>query len=313
MKYQSIVFLFPGQGAQCVGMGKDFFENFAEARAVFEEGESLLGTQVTKLIFDGPEEMLRETKHSQTAIYLTSLALCAVLKKQFPFLNAKMMAGLSLGEYSALTASGRVSFSSCLGLVNYRGACMHEACEGSRGAMAAVLGLSSQEVKALVQELQLPNDLWIANYNSPEQTVISGTVMGVERGMAYAKERGAKRVIALKVHGAFHSGLMKGAEEKLKETVTNLAIQESKVRLVMNVTGEYVEKSSEISFYLLSQITQSVLWEKTIETMKKEGDLFLEIGPGKTLAGLNKQNGVIVPTLSINKVGDLDLLAQLLT
>jgi [acyl-carrier-protein] S-malonyltransferase len=204
-----------------------------------------------------------------------------------------------------------MAFSAALPLVHHRGALMHEACERTRGTMAALFGLSLVEVRSLVSELNLPNDLWVANVNSKEQIVISGTLEGVERGIQRAKERGAKRAIPLKVHGAFHSGLMQSAKEKLREKILATPLQESEVGVVMNVPGELVGSISEIRSFLIAQVTEPVLWEKSISTMQG-GDLFLEIGPGKTLAGLNKQMGIQAPTLSINKIEDLDILATTL-
>ena len=158
-------FLFPGQGAQSVGMGKDFYETYTAAREVFQQGDELLGRSLSKLIFEGPAEALTETRNSQTAIYLTSIALLRVLTEQFPDLKPSVCAGLSLGEYTALTASKKVAFESCLPLVQFRGNAMNDACEATRGTMAALFGLSAEDVEQMVAELALPNDLWVANFN----------------------------------------------------------------------------------------------------------------------------------------------------
>ena len=213
-RHKKITYLFPGQGAQYVGMGKDFAENYPRAKETFEEADDLLGRNLSKIIFEGPTELLTETINSQPAIYVTSMAILRVLEEQFPDLKPTSCAGLSRGESTALTAGLRLPFASCLPLVQYRGECMNEACETTPGTMAAIFGLSAQELEQLVKELNLPQDLWVANFNCPGQTVISGTLKGVEAGIEAAKTKGARRVIALRVHGALHSGLMALAEEK---------------------------------------------------------------------------------------------------
>lgn len=313
MKFKKIAFLFPGQGAQTVGMGKDFYHSFIDAKEVFDEGESLLKYPIKDLIFKGPEDQLKETRYSQIAIFLTSLSFFRVVQKQFPHLNPYLMAGLSLGEYTALTASQRTTLADAVPLVHYRGQCMHESCETTKGTMAAILGLSSSSVTEMVAELSLPEDLWIANYNSPEQTVISGSLMGIEKAVMAAKTKGAKKILPLKVHGAFHSGLMQSAQDKLKYQISSLRLKDSFIKLVMNVTGVIVHNPEEIRNLLIEQVTGSVHWEKSMKTIQEEDvDLVLEIGPGKTLAGLAKQNGFQAPLLSINKIEDLELLNQLI-
>lgn len=305
-----VAFLFPGQGAQYPGMGKDFFDRYVEAREIFQFGDELLQRSLSKLIFEGPAEALTETKNSQTAIYLVSMALLHVLKKEFPALQPTVCAGLSLGEYTALTASKKILFETCLPLVQFRGEAMNAACETTRGTMAAIFGLSAEEIEGLVASLNLPQDLWVANFNCPGQTVVSGTIQGVEKGSEAAKNKGAKRVIPLKVHGAFHSGLMKLAEEKLAQEIQKIELLDSPIDLVMNVPGGYVTNSGKIRPYLIQQVTSPVRWEQSIRAMAPQVDLFIEIGCGKTLAGLNKQMGLIAPTISLTKVEDLENVAE---
>lgn len=187
---------------------------------------------------------------------------------------------------------------------------MNEACESTDGTMTAIFGLSAEEVEQMVRELNLPQDLWAANFNCPGQTVISGTRKGIEVGSEEAKRRGAKRVIPLKVHGAFHSGLMRLAEEKLEKKIQEIEIHESAVQLVMNVPGDYVSEEDAIRTYLTRQVTSPVRWEQGIRAMMPHVASFIEIGCGRTLAGMNKQIGVPTPTLTINKVEDLEKLAQ---
>lgn len=308
-KYNNIAFLFPGQGAQYTGMAKDFYETYSEVREVFQQADDILGRNISDIILKGPEATLTETKNSQTGIYVVSLAILKVLQKQFPDLQPSVTAGLSLGEYTALTASNRLPFEPGLRLVQFRGQFMNDACEATKGTMAVIIGLDADVVEKMVKEVNLPNDLWAANFNCPGQVAISGTLKGVEEGTAAAKAKGAKMVIPLKVHGAFHSGLMRLAEEKLKEHVEKAPLSDSPIGLVMNVTGGYVKDLNEIRGNMIKQVTSPVKWEQGIRAMNNQGvDLYLEIGCGKALTGFNKKMGWTAPTFSIERVPDLEQL-----
>lgn len=295
-------FIFPGQGAQYVGMGKDFYDAFAIARETFEEADDLLGEKFSKIIFEGPEEVLTQTKNSQLAIFIVSVAILRVVQQQFPDLKPIVCAGLSLGEYTALYASGKLGFKETLFLVRERARLMNEACEKVPGTMAAVLGLDAAGIEAAVKGIE---GVWVANFNAPGQTVISGTKEGIEKASLILKEKGAKRVIPLTVHGAFHSGLMRSAQEGLAPFVNAASLKESSIDLVMNVPGNYTK---EIRQNLISQVTQSVRWEQSITAMKEAGvEFFLEIGCGKTLTGLNRKMG-ITTLAAVDKVTDLELI-----
>lgn len=310
-KSKKIAFLFPGQGAQYIGMGKDFVESFAAARLTFEEADEILKRKLSKIILEGPEATLTETRNSQTGIYVTSIALLRTLQELFPHLTPTVAAGLSLGEYTALYATNRLSFADGLTLVQRRGDYMNDACEATKGTMAVILGLDAPAVESLVKEVNMPKDLWAANFNCPGQVVISGTSKGIELGSAAAKAKGAKRVLPLQVSGAFHSGLMKQAEERLSEYILHAPIKESTIELVMNVPGTAVKDLNQIKSNLIKQVTHSVRWEQGVRYMADSGvDLFIEIGCGKTLAGFNKRIGVTAPTISIEKIEDLNLLEK---
>jgi len=297
-------FIFPGQGAQYVGMGKDFFDSFVIARETFQEADDLLGMSLSKIIFEGPEDLLTQTKNSQVAIFVTSMAIFRTMQQQLPDLIPSVSAGLSLGEYTALSASNRLNFTDTLLLVRERARLMNDACEKVPGTMAAVLGLDAEGIAAAVKGL---NGVWVANYNAPGQTVISGTKEGIEKAALILKERGAKRVIPLTVHGAFHSGLMQSAQDGLAPFVERVSLADSEIEFVMNVPGGFVTNKEEIRRNLIAQVTQSVRWEQGIEAMKAAGvDFFLEIGCGKTLSGLNRKMG-ITSMSSIEKVTDLEL------
>lgn len=305
-KFQKIAFIFPGQGAQYVGMGKDFIENFPIARQTFEEADEILGRNLSKIVKEGPEQLLTETKNSQTGIFVTSVALLRTLKQLFPKLSAAYTAGLSLGEYTALHASDRISFSEGLQIVQKRGQYMNDACEATKGTMAVVLGMTGDDVQAVVKDVNLPNELWVANYNCPGQVVISGTLKGIEAGTAALQAKGAKRVLPLQVYGAFHSGLMQSAEQKLTPYIHEMSIKDSPTKLVMNVIGNTAKDNSDIKTNLIKQVTHSVRWEQGIRHMMDAGvDLFIEIGCGKTLSGFNKRIGVLAPTWSLEKIEDL--------
>ncbi len=284
-------------------MGRDFYDAFSVAKETFQEADDLLKEKLSKIIFEGPLDLLTETKHSQLAIFVNSMAILRVLQQQLPNWVPDACAGLSLGEYTALSASKRLGFKETLLLVRERALLMNEACEKIPGTMAAVLGLSAEEIRAAVQGL---SGVWIANFNAPGQTVVSGTKEGIEKAAILLKDKGAKRVIPLTVHGAFHSGLMQSAQEGLKPLIAQTQIQDSPIGFVMNVPGDFVKGIAEVKRNLEIQVTQSVKWEQGIEAMKREGvELFLEIGCGKTLTGLNKKMGV--SALSIEKIQDLEL------
>ena len=301
---KKIAFLFPGQGAQYVGMGKDFYDAFAIARETFQEADDLLGEKLSKIIFEGPQELLTETRYSQVAIFVTSMAIFRTIQQQLDGWTPSVCAGLSLGEYTALCASGRLSFAETLMLVKERARLMNEACERIPGTMAAVLGLDAAGIEAAVKGL---NGVWVANYNAPGQTVISGTKEGIERAAQALKEKGAKRVLPLTVHGAFHSGLMQSAQEGLKGAIERAPIIDSQIELVMNVPGAFVKSVAEIRANLIRQVTQSVRWEQGIAALKASGvDFYLEVGCGKTLTGLNKKMDISSMS-AIDKVADLEV------
>ncbi len=301
---KKVAFIFPGQGAQYPGMGKDFAEQFAIARETFEEADDILGEKLSSIIFEGPETELTKTKYSQTGIFVTSVAILRVLQSQMPDLVPVFCSGLSLGEYTALYASGRLSFKETLLLVRERARLMNEACECEAGTMAAVLGLSGPDVEAALSGI---GGVWVANYNCPGQIVISGTKEGVEAGSAALKAAGAKRVLPLQVSGAFHSGLMQSAQDQLTPFIQAASLTESSIGFVMNVPGQFVEDLSAIRKNLASQVTQSVRWEQGIRAIEQaKVDLYVEIGCGKTLAGLNRKIGVAAPTVSVDKIADLE-------
>lgn len=309
---KKIAFLFPGQGAQYPGMGRDFFENFEQARHVFEEANDILGRNLSKLILEGPEKVLTETKNSQTAIFVSSMALLRVMESLFPSIKPTFCAGLSLGEYTALTAAGYLQFHEALKLVQFRGECMNEACERTTGSMAVVLGLEALTVEETVRACNLPNDLWVANFNCPGQIVISGTLKGIEAGSAALQAKGAKRVLPLQVHGAFHSGLMKLAEEKLAKPIQEIEFKQGHAQIAMNVPGDIVSDLAAMRRFLIQQVTNSVRWEQGIRSIERQGpELYIEFGPGKTLSAMNKRIGTAAPTLSIEKIADLDQIGAL--
>ncbi|MBA3237889.1 MAG: ACP S-malonyltransferase [Parachlamydiaceae bacterium] len=307
-----IAFLFPGQGAQYPGMAKDFFQAFAVARQTFEEADDLLGRKLSTIIFEGPETELTETKNSQVGIFVASMAILRVLQEQMPDLKPAVCAGLSLGEYTALCASGRLGFADTLRLVDQRGRFMNDACEETKGTMAVVLGLEGQEVEVLVNQLAMPHDIWSANFNCPGQTVISGTARGIELATAALKTKGAKRVLPLQVHGAFHSGLMASAERRLKEYIQAALIKNSAIEFVMNVPGDFVSDTEEIKDNLIKQVTLPVRWEQGIRKMKqKDVKTFVEIGCGKALSGFNKRIIADGISVSLEKISDLSAIEEM--
>lgn len=306
MMRNKIAYLFPGQGAQYVGMGKDFVAQFPKAKQTLEEAEEILGKKLQKLIFEGSEKDLTETENSQVAIFVISMAILKVLEELFPEIRPSICAGLSLGEYTALAASKKLKFKDCLKIVHQRGQRMSEACEKNRGEMAVILGLNGEVVEQMVSDLDLPNDLWAANFNCPGQVVISGTSKGIRIGSEKAMALGAKKFLPLQVHGAFHSGLMREAEERLTPFIENLPLEKGESDLVMNVPGDFVEETAQIRKNLIRQVTSSVRWEQGIRSIERRGAVdYIEIGCGKTLAAMNRRIGVLGSTISLETIEQL--------
>lgn len=294
-------FIFPGQGSQYVGMGRDFYENDASARALFEQADEILGFALSKLCFDGPEDELRQTKNTQPAIFLHSIVALNSLNGARP----DMVAGHSLGEYTALVAAMALSFEDGLRLVRLRGELMQRAGEEQPGTMAAVVGLLPEAVDAICREASSAGIVQAANFNSPGQIVISGSVQGVRKGMELAKARGAKMVKELVVSGAFHSPLMASASDGLKKKLDTTPLKDARVPVYTNVTGQPVTRAEEIREMLFRQLTSPVRWEESIIHMVRDGaEKFIEIGPGKVLQGLVKRIVSHVQTAGVDRFGD---------
>jgi [acyl-carrier-protein] S-malonyltransferase len=311
VKPQPFALLFPGQGAQSVGMGKGLAEAFPAARACFEEADSLLGYSLSKLCWEGPVEELTRTEHCQPALYVTSLAALAALESecqrgQTPRgLTPSAAAGLSLGEYTALAAAGALSFADGLKLVRLRGQAMEEAARAKPGTMASVLGLELEQL----QEVCAETGAQVANLNSPGQVVISGTAESVTAASAKAKEKGAKRVIPLEVGGAFHSRLMAPAAARLAEALKNLPVQAPRYPVASNVTGAYHEEAGQIGPLLVRQLTEPVQWVGCVRTMAEKGiKIYIEVGPGTVLKGLVRK---INPEATVHSAGTAEEMRQL--
>ena len=278
-------YIFPGQGAQFVGMGLDLYEKSAEAKALFEAANSILGFSITDIMFSGTDEDLKQTKVTQPAIFLHSVILSKVLGKNFA---PQMVAGHSLGEFSALVANEALSFEDGLQLVAKRATAMQKACELQPGTMAAVLGLDDSKVEELcatVDGIVTP-----ANYNCPGQLVISGELKAVEAACEKMKEAGAKRALVLPVGGAFHSVLMKPAEEELAAAIEQTTFHKPLCPVYQNVTTTAVSNEANIKKNLIKQLTAPVKWTQSVQQMIADGATeFTEVGPGKVLQGLVKK------------------------
>lgn len=278
-----IVLLFSGQGAQKVGMGKDFAENSASAREMAAKADEVLGFPISQIMFEGPDEDLTKTSRCQPALYLHGLMALALIRERLPNLTPVAAAGLSLGEFTAHAAAGTFSFEDGLRIVGKRGAFMEEACNATEGSMAALIGGDEEQVQALAAAA----DVDIANLNAPGQIVLSGTVAGIDTAVAKAKEFGIRRAIKLNVAGAYHSRLMRSAQEKLAAELAAMVFQKPAIPVVCNFAAAPVSEAGEIRSMLEKQVTGSVRWTASIQALIAMGHRnFLELGPGKVIAGL---------------------------
>jgi [acyl-carrier-protein] S-malonyltransferase len=292
-------FVFPGQGSQYVGMGKDLYEGNAQAKILFGKADEILGFSLSKICFEGPEEALRQTKNTQPAIFLHSVVLFSLMKNR----KFEMAAGHSLGEYSALVAVGALTFEDGLKLVRLRGELMQEAGVQQPGTMAAIVGLDPKTINEICAEASLVGIVQAANFNSPGQIVVSGSVVGVRKAMELAKSRGAKISKELPVSGAFHSPLMETARTGLKAALDKTEIHHADVPVYANVTARPVRDSDEIRSLLYRQLTSPVRWEESVASMVADGaTIFTEIGPGKVLQGLVKRINASVETNGIENL-----------
>ena len=304
----STAFIFPGQGAQVVGMGKDFYEKYEESREIFDKASELLGFDIKELCFEN-EKDINITEYTQPALLTVSVAILRVLEQKG--IRPDVCAGLSLGEYCAMVASEVMSFEDAVKTVRQRGILMQEAVPLGVGAMCAVLGLDGETVNKVCQGV---DDVYVANYNCPGQIVISGKAEAVEQAAGLLKEAGAKRCMMLNVSGPFHSPLLREAGDKLAEVLKDVKLNDGfTIPYVTNVTAEYVNTTEEIRELLRKQVSSSVMWQQSVENMIAKGvDTFVEIGPGKTLAGFMKRINKEVRMVNIGSVEDLEKAVELL-
>jgi len=301
--------LFAGQGAQAVGMGKDLAEKFPSAKAWFDRASTALGYDIASICFNGPEAELTKTENAQPGIFLASWVAFQLLKERVPSLKFDAAAGLSLGEFTALTAAGAMSFEDGLRIVRQRGRFMQEACETTRGGMAAVIGLDEAPTREVCAEAGVV----LANLNCPGQLVISGGSDKITKAVELAKAKGAKRAIALPVAGAYHSPLMAGAQPKLQAELARVKLLPPVVPVISNVTGQPHGVAADISARLVEQVTSSVLWEKSMRYLLAQGfTRFIELGPSTALSGFMKRIDKNAQMLNVADVASLEVTVKVL-
>lgn len=300
-----LAFVFPGQGAQKVGMGKDFFDNYDVAKKMFKEADEALGYSIMKMCFEGPEEDLKLTANTQPAILTISCIANEILKENG--VQPEITGGHSLGEYSALVAAGVLKFQDAVVLVHKRGAYMQEAVPVGEGGMAAIIGVDREKIVEICQSVSAESPVQAVNFNCPGQIVIAGATRGVELAVEELKAAGAKKAVILPVSAPFHSTLMKPAAEKLAVELDKVTLSDARIPVVANVNAQVLTKAEDIKASLVAQAASPVLWEDCVAKMKEFGaDVLLEAGPGKTLCGFNRRIDKSIKSLNVEDVESLE-------
>lgn len=304
-----IAFIFAGQGSQYIGMGKELYENIPICKEVFDKGNEILNFNIQNLIFNGNKEELDITENTQPAILLTSMAVKEALEEKG--IKADIVAGLSLGEYSALVASKAIGFEEALALVKKRGRFMQEAVPIGVGSMAAIIGLSKEKIETVLIKAREKGIVEIANYNTNNQIVIGGEKEAIDIAKELYLEEGAKRVIELKVSGPFHTSLLEEASVKLSKELENIEFNEPRVKIISNVTADFIEDKAEIKSLLFNQVKSSVRWSESIEKMLDMGiDTFIELGPGRVLSSfakeISREKGIKVNIYNVEDMKSLE-------
>lgn len=304
-------FVFPGQGSQYVGMGKDFYDQFPTAKAMYEKANQIIAPDFSKICFEGPDDALKQTRITQPAIFVHSLVILEVLREKFgkDKVTFHMTAGHSLGEYSALVASGVMTFEDALAVVKVRAEAMQRAGEVNKGTMAAVIGMESEPLVSICKTASAEAGVvQCANFNSPGQIVISGSVAGVQKAMEMAKAQGVRMVKELVVSGAFHSPLMEPARTEVQNKLVTVSLKNAQVPVYANISAEATTDASQVKTLLVEQITGAVRWQESVARMIADGATkFYEIGPGNVLLGLIKR---IDKSVSCECIGKADELAK---
>lgn len=307
-------FLFPGQGAQVVGMGAEIAQSFPVAAEIFDKANDIVGFGLSRICFEGPAEQLNSTTISQPAIFVTSAAILEVLRTEpaTSSLSADVTAGLSLGEYTALYAAGLISFQDALVLVQKRGEAMQAAADATKGSMVSIIGLDEEKARQLCAEAAEGELLTPVNFNCPGQIVVSGSISACERAEVLAEKYDAIKAVRLEVAGAFHTEMMSSAAKKLKEAFSNCEISEpSEIKTVANVNAEYYETSPKIAEGLIKQLTCPILWQKCMERLLADGvEKFYEIGPGRVLTGLMRRINRKIKVVNVSSLQAIEGLLE---